>query len=330
MAKLSKLPSTEEKLKTAIEKNTLFLPNPTESQILEDNEIKPAIKLIETLFEKAEKKKLQKQDIVEFLQIEISKKVTGLHVILAVTGFSFEKLKRIITVCRLRKFDNLNKIMNASDWIDEKYEKEWAYNKILKLVRENEKFAEGLSNFFCDGSNSKQLKEFLPQFEYEKLKLLELVNSKHGSLQSLIRYKWLGSISGRITLNPEKTIKKILKKKKIIFTSGDISHVERRMDAIIPNNKNPEILIESTKETTTASGQGDKAKTEKLVRSQIKKHYPKCLFVGFVDGVGWLVRPDLKILAEVHDEIFTNQESELIRFEHFLERNLSKECYAEK
>ena len=53
MTKLSKLPSTEEKLKTAIEKNTLFLPNHTESQILEDNEIKPAIKLIETLFEKA-------------------------------------------------------------------------------------------------------------------------------------------------------------------------------------------------------------------------------------------------------------------------------------
>ena len=327
---MSKLPTNDEKFNTAIEKNTLFLPNHTESQILEDNEIKPAIKLIETLFEKAEKKKLQKKDITEFLQIEISKQVTGLHVILAVTGFSFEKLKRIVTVCRLRKFDNLNKIMNASDWVDEKYEREWSYNKILKLVKENQKFTEGLSNFFCDGSNSKQIKEFLPQFEYEKLNLLELVNSKHGVLQSLIRYKWSGSISGRITLNPEIGIKEILEKNKIVFTAGDVPHIERRMDVIIPNEKNPEILIESTKETTTASGQGDKAKTEKAVRDQIKKYYPKCLFVGFVDGIGWLVRPDLRILAEVHDEIFTNHESELIRFEHFLERNLSKECYAEK
>ena len=112
-------------------------------------------------------------------------------------------------------------------------------------------------------------------------------------------------------------------KNKIVFTSGSVPHVKRRMDVIIPNKKNPEILIESTYETTTASGQGDKAKTEELVGEQIKKHYPKCLFVGFVDGVGWLVRPELKILAEVNEEIFTNHESELIRFEHFLEINLS-------
>ena len=131
--------SIDEKIKTAIEKNTLFLSNPTESQILEDNEIKPAIKLIETLFEKAEKKKLQKQDIVEFLQIEISKKVTGLHVILAITGFSFEKLKRVITVCRRRSKPDLNELLNANDWIDEKYDKEWSYSKILKLVREMKK-----------------------------------------------------------------------------------------------------------------------------------------------------------------------------------------------
>ena len=82
---------------------------------------------------------------------------------------------------------------------------------------------------------------------------------------------------------------------------------------------------------TTSSGQGDKAKTEIQMRKEIGKHYPNAMFIGFNDGAGWLVRKnDLRRMVSGQDDVFTFHESELIRFEHFLERNLSKKCYAEK
>ena len=73
---------------------------------------------------------------------------------------------------------------------------------------------------------------------------------------------------------------------------------------------------------------GDKAKTESLVAKVIEKNYPSCIFVGFIDGAGWYARKrDLKRLTDAFNEVFTFEESELIRFESFIKKHLSKKCY---
>ncbi len=87
------------------------------------------------------------------------------------------------------------------------------------------------------------------------------------------------------------------------------------MDFLIPSRSNPKIIIESSYVVTTSSGQGDKAKTEQSVYERIKTHYPQSIFVGFLDGLGWLVRRgDLRRMTLAYDDVFTFRKDELERF----------------
>jgi hypothetical protein len=91
------------------------------------------------------------------------------------------------------------------------------------------------------------------------------------------------------------------------------------MDFIIPNKKNPLIIIESSFLTTTSSGQGDKSKTEISIDTLLKKHYPKAKFIGFVDGIGWYVRKnDLKRMVGAYEDVFTFHSEEMKRFKELL------------
>ncbi len=95
------------------------------------------------------------------------------------------------------------------------------------------------------------------------------------------------------------------------------------MDFIIPNKKNPKIIIESSFLTTTSSGQGDKSKTETNIKKLINKYYPKSKFIGFIDGIGWYVRKgDLMRMVTAYDDVFTFHPSELNRFVEFIKSNL--------
>jgi len=51
----------------------------------------------------------------------------------------------------------------------------------------------------------------------------------------------------------------------------------------------------------------------------IKKYYPKAIFIGFVDGIGWYVRKeDLKRMVSSYDDVFTFHEEEIERFKQLL------------
>ena len=94
---------------------------------------------------------------------------------------------------------------------------------------------------------------------------------------------------------------------------------KRTMDFIIPNKKNPRIIIECSYLVTTSSGQGDKSKTEISIDALIKEHYPEAHFLGFVDGIGWYVRKnDLKRMVAAYEDVFTFHQDELERFKQLL------------
>ncbi|MCS6835449.1 MAG: hypothetical protein NZ750_05460 [Anaerolineae bacterium] len=47
----------------------------------------------------------------------------------------------------------------------------------------------------------------------------------------------------------------------------------------------------------------------------IRRYYPKTRFIGFIDGVGWLVRRrDLERMVQAYDDVFTFHEQEIVRF----------------
>jgi hypothetical protein len=178
-------------------------------------------------------------------------------------------------------------------------------------------------NLFFEGGTLTFLAERIPLFELKKLSLEKLKFEPASMIDTLIRYKVKGSMSGKKQNNPETLIANLLKKLEVSFETGDLAELvtkafdmKRTMDFIIPNKQNPKIIVESSFLVTTSSGQGDKSKTEIAIKSLLKQHYKDAVFIGFIDGLGWYARQkDLKRMVAAYEDVFTFHEKELTRFE---------------
>lgn len=318
--------SVDEKFKKVIEKNTFYFYNKKFEESYEGyvNSIKELLLNLKNDIELYGLKK----ELIEKLILE---KENGLRALLALTGFSNENLKRITTLIRVVDDAELNRILLKEKWIkSEKVSEdgitEWSDSKIKTMIKTNEYFRKGIVNLFFEGATIPFLAKTLPLFELKKLSISKLQYQIPDLIDTLIRYKEKGSYSGMKENNPEAVIENILEEFKVTFERGDLSELitnapdsKRTMDFIIPNKKNPLLIIESSYLVTTSSGQGDKSKTEISIDALIKRHYPKSKFIGFIDGIGWYVRKgDLKRMVSAYEDVFTFHEDELNRFKQFL------------
>jgi len=323
--------SIKKKFNTVITKNTFYFYNKEFEEAYEGyvNSIKETLLVLKNQIQNTGLKKELFEDL-------IYKKENGLRALLALTGFSNESLKRLITFMRIVDDPELNVLINKDKWItdveirDRENIKEWSDSKIQKRVRENEFFRKGLVNIFFEGSTIPIFSNVLPLFELKKLSISKLNFEIDALIDTLIRYKEKGSYSGKKENNPEVVIETILDEMGIGFEGGDLGELisnapdeKRRMDFIIPNKMNPKIIIECSYLVTTSSGQGDKSKTEISIDSLIKEHYSDSHFLGFVDGIGWYVRKnDLKRMVAAYEDVFTFHEKELERFKQLLKEIL--------
>lgn len=313
----------QEKFDTVINKNTFYFYNREFEERYEGyvNSIKETLLVLKNQIQNTGLRKELFEDL-------IYKKENGLRALLALTGFSNESLKRLITVIRIVDDPELNALVYKEKWIadtrirDNENIEEWSDNKIQKEIQENEFFRKGLVNIFFEGSTIPILSKSLPLFELKKLSISKLKFEVDALIDTLIRYKEKGSYSGKKENNPEGVIENILKEIGIGFERGDLGELidnapntKRTMDFIIPNKRNPKIIMECSYLVTTSSGQGYKSKTEISIDSLIKEHYPKARFWGFVDGIGWYVRKnDLKRIVVAYEDVFTFHDEELNRF----------------
>jgi len=317
----------QEKFDTVITKNTFYFYNREFEEAYEGyvNSIKETLLVLKNQIQNSGLRKELFEDL-------IWKKENGLRALLALTGFSNESLKRLITFIRIVDDLELNALIYKDKWITEaevdntENIKEWSDNKIQKKIQETEFFRKGLVNIFFEGSTIPILSEVLPLFELKKLSISKLKFEIDALIDTLIRYKEKGSYSGKKENNPEVVIENILDEIDIGFEKGDLGELidnapdtKRTMDFIIPNKRSPQIIIECSYLVTTSSGQGDKSKTEISIDSLIKEHYPKAHFLGFVDGIGWYVRKnDLKRMVAAYENVFTFHQEELERFKQLL------------
>jgi len=321
----------QEKFQTVITKNTFYFYNSDFEEKYEGyvNSIKETLLVIKNQIQNKGLKKELFEDL-------IYKKENGLRSLLALTGFSNESLKRLITFMRIVDDHELNGLIYKEKWITEaeisnrENIKEWTDSKIQKKIQESKFFRKGLVNIFFEGSTVPILSNALPLFELKKLSISKLNFEIDALIDTLIRYKEKGSYSGKKENNPEVLIENILDEMEIGFEKGDLGELisnapdkKRTMDFIIPDKRIPQIIIECSYLVTTSSGQGDKSKTEISIDSLIKEHYPKAHFLGFVDGIGWYVRKnDLKRMVAAYEDVFTFHREELERFKQFVEDNI--------
>ncbi len=316
-----------EKVNTVLTRNTFWF----QTQSFEQKSEADIIALKETLL--VVRNQIQTQNLTKKLIDDlILEKKNGLKALLALTGFSNETFKRLITFIRIVDDEELSKLCYKDHWMEESDSgksdvKEWSNSKIEKKIRECANFRRGIVNLFFEGCTVPVLSETLPLFELKKLGVSKLSFEVEAMVDTLIRYKEKGSYSGKEQNNAEVVIQNLLDDMEVSFErSIDLEKLKesapnqkRTMDFIIPDQKDPQIIIEASYLTTTSSGQGDKAKTEIAIRDLIKKHYPNTHFWGFVDGIGWYVRKrDLGRMVEAFEDVFTLEESELKRFSELL------------
>jgi len=322
--------TVEEKFRTVIEKNTFYFFNPTFEEKYEAylNSITETLLVLKNEIEIEGLKKTH----IERLLVD---KGNGLRSLLALTGFSNEDLKRLVTVIRIVDDSELAKLTFKENWCSPEQTQEiteWSDSKINTMIRQNEYFRKGLVNLFFEGATIPFLANRVPLFELKKFSISKLRFEIPAMIDTLIRYKEKGSRGGKRANNPETVIETLLQEIGVSYEQGDLGELienapdkKRTIDFIIPSKKNPKILIESSFLKTTSSGQGDKSKTEILLASLIKSHYPKSKFIGFVDGIGWYVRKgDLKRMVGAYADVFTFHKEELARFKKLLITEFSK------
>ncbi len=318
---------TNKKYQTVIDKNTFYFSNPV-FQEKYDGYINSLVETLLLLKIKIETNGLQKKIFEDLLK----QNDNGLRALLALTGFANESLKRLITVIRVVDDKKIEKLLFVSKWNSPKSEEisEWGDAKIANLIRTNTYFRKAIVNLFFEGATIPFLVQTLPLFELKKLSIAKLKFEPTALIDTIVRYKEKGSLSGKYENNPEYLIASMLTDLNISFEKGDLTELfknepvaKRTMDFIIPNKQNPLIIIESSFLVTTSSGQGDKSKTEGNINTLIKKYYPKAKFIGFVDGIGWYVRKgDLQRMVTAYDEVFTFHKTELARFTKFIKSKL--------
>ena len=313
------LPSLDEKFNIVITKNTFYFQNEKHEEYYEGH-ISSIAQNIFLLRNKIERNGLKESVLLE----HITEVEDGLDAVLTITGFSKESLLRLITFIRVTDDENLSKLVNKNVWSSEDFGSEWGLNKIKMFIKENKKFADGIVNLFFRGSTIPIIKRVLPLFEFKKLDINKFSFSIESLVDTIIRYKTKGAYKAEKEGNPEVVIEQVLIDKKLTFERGkfkipEAGNIPRTMDFIIPNKTNPRLIIECSYSVTTASGMGDKAKTEKTVADYLKKHYPGVTFIGFVDGIGWYVRRgDLKRMVAAYDIVYTFDPDELQEFGEFL------------
>jgi len=312
--------SLNDKFSTVILKNTFYFYNEEFEEYYEGC-ISSIAQNIFLLKNRIEREGLKESTLVK----HITEVEDGIDAILTITGFSKESLQRLITFIRVTDDKSLSELVNKDFWPHEDFKTEWTLEKIKYLIKTNKKFAEGIVNLFFKGPTVPIIKRILPLFEFKKLDIKKFSFSVESLVDTIIRYKTKGSYKAARKGNPEVVIEKILMAHKLTFEKGKFKiplagkNIPRTMDFIIPNKKSPRLIIECSYIVTTASGMGDKAKTEKTVAEYLKKNYPNVVFVGFVDGIGWYVRRgDLRRMVDAYDFVFTFHKEELEKFEKLL------------
>jgi len=194
------------------------------------------------------------------------------------------------------------------------FEREWSISKIKSKITHKPDFARSIAELLVDGKRDKELKQYIPRYYLDMLNYREI----RGSSQAARRIRYKRSLIGTYGARKgHKVEEKIREKLEEITTKYGVSYgkgrsriIETDIDFAVPDTEDPWVIIMSSFQETTSSGQTTKAKDmlsayERICRNN-SRYRENRVFVNFVDGGGWLARKrDLERLVE-HCHYFIN------------------------
>ncbi len=235
-----------------------------------------------------------------------------LKAFVSIIGLSEERLKRVVSLMRFRYFE-------------EDFRTEWDVKRISKTLQEDLKFRDLLIEFFIKGRDSRLGIE-IPLYYMRNFKL-----SDKEFINDLKDYKFVerilndneiqGKYSNEVGAHVERIIQSRLENYKDTINNSlkyeiqkEFPLLNKNIDILIPSVTAPIILIESSYNITTGSGQSKRADQlvefySTLMRHNANHRSNRIIMLNYCDGFGWVGRQnDLHRIYEASDFVF-NQNS---------------------
>jgi hypothetical protein len=237
--------------------------------------------------------------------------VEKLKAFVSLIGLSEERLKRVVSLLRFR-------------YNDEDFRTEWDVKRISRTLQNDNAFRELLIEFFIGGRNSRIGVE-IPLYYMRNFKLRD-----PEFIADLRDYKYVerilndneiqGKYSNEVGAHVERIVQSRLESYKE-NVNGTLQYeiqkefplLNKNIDFLIPSVNAPIILIESSYNITTGSGQSKRA--DQLVEffSTLMKHNAnhranRIIMLNYCDGFGWVGRQnDLHRIYEASDFVFNQR-----------------------
>ena len=219
----------------------------------------------------------------------------ALDVILKDIGLSEERFMRIITL--LRKLD---RIPGALD-------REWDIDSIKRKILREPGFALSVAQVLVDGSDDAELGRHVPRYYLDMLNYRAFKGNTEDARK--IRYEGLligtrgGKMGHRVECKIRRKLDEIQERYGVGYGKGRWEIIDTDIDLAVPSIQDPWVIIMSTFQETTSSGQTTKARNMSTIYERIRqfnsRNRQNRAFVNFVDGGGWLARrTDLERLVE--------------------------------
>lgn len=222
----------------------------------------------------------------------------ALDVILRDIELSEEKFMRMVSL--LRKLGHIPGGFEVSD-------AEWGIAKIKSKIRSDQEFVSLIAQLLVDGKNDPELAQYIPRYYLETLNYREIRGSSLVARRIRFKRSLIGTYGGRKGYRVERRIQHKLEEIQnqygIPFDKGKSRMIETDLDFAVPSVDDPWVIIMSSFQETTSSGQTTKAKDmlsayERVVRAN-SRYGEDRVFINFVDGGGWLARKrDFKRLVD--------------------------------
>lgn len=231
-----------------------------------------------------------------------------LKAFISVIGLSEERLKRVVSLVRFKFFQQT-------------FKSEWTVKQISKKLQQNNAYQELLIDFFLKGRNSLIGKEipiyYMRNFKLDNSNFIKDLSDFSYVERILNDNEIQGKYSNRVGAHVEQIIQNKLEDYKLT-TNPDLQYqiqkefplLNKNIDFLIPSVDAPIILIESSYNVTTGSGQSKRADQLVELYGVLMKHNAnhrrnKILMLNYCDGFGWVGRQnDLHRIYDASDFVF--------------------------
>ena len=207
-----------------------------------------------------------------------------------------EKFKRIISMLRRE-----HRYVFSS---------EWSLEKTRSVLLENKTLMNDVCELLLNGADSERFKRKIPDFYRDGFKIDNYTIAKLKNRDELAKLakrqmdaKYTAGVSLAFVRKVEESIKLTCDLEGLTYVKNkSVDGLEKNYGFIIPDNKQPRILINCSYNITTSSTQSRFSDSVLRTREKIKQSGKEILIVNIIEGAGWIGRQsDLKIIYENSD-----------------------------